>query len=42
MGIDRFLNIENVDNVNNKISNFISNISSGLNKIVPGDLCTVW
>lgn len=38
MGIDRFLNIENVDNVNNKISNFISNISSGLNKIVPGDL----
>lgn len=38
MGIDKFLNIENVDNVNNKISNFISNISSGLNKIVPVDL----
>ena len=38
MGIDKFLNIENVDNVNNKISNFISNISTGLNKIVPVDL----
>lgn len=38
MGIDKFLNIDSLDNVNNKISNFISNISSGLNKIVPGDL----
>lgn len=38
MGIDKFLNIDSLDNVNNKISNFISNISSGLNKIVPADL----
>lgn len=41
MGIDRFLNIDDTDYINNKITNFISNISSGLNKIVPNDLYSV-
>lgn len=40
-GIDKFFNIEDTNIINSKVSDFFSNISSGLNKLMPSNLYDV-
>lgn len=40
-GIDKFFNLEDTNVIDSKVSDFFSNISNGLNKLMPSNLYTV-